>query len=117
MAAMSKRPQATPEIAAESYAVVRDVAASWADYAQVTTALLEPTPAGLLIHIAGPTEEGVRTIDLWESEQVWQQFEAERLAPALAALGGPSPPETRSRSLHPLQVVCVTAEATPPNQR
>jgi hypothetical protein len=102
---MSKPPQAIHRSAADNYAVVRDVAASWADYAQVTAPLLEPTPAGLLIHIAGPTEEGVRTIDVWESEQVWQRFEAERLAPAIAALGGPSPPETRSRSLHPIQVV------------
>jgi hypothetical protein len=105
MAAMSKQPQPVHGGAAENYAVVRDVAASWADYAQVTSRLLEPTPAGLLIHIAGPTEEGVRTIDVWESEQVWQRFEAERLAPAIADLGGPSPPETRSRSLHPIEVV------------
>jgi hypothetical protein len=87
------------------YGFVQDVAASWEDYTHVTAALLEPTPDGLLIHLAGPTDEGVRTIDIWESEEAWRRFEAEKLAPAIAALGGPSRPERRFRALHPMHVV------------
>jgi hypothetical protein len=88
-----------------SFAFVQDVAASWDQYERVTASLMDPAPAGLLLHIAGPTEEGFRTIDLWESEQAWQRFQAERLAPAIAALGGPARPEPTFRSLHPAHTV------------
>ena len=51
-----------------SYAFVEDVAASWE---QVTSsfaaALSGPAPRGLIVHAAGPTEEGFRIIGLWES--------------------------------------------------
>lgn len=88
-----------------SYAFVQDVAASWDQYERVTASLMDPAPAGLLLHVAGPTEEGFRTIDLWESEQAWQRFQAERLAPAIAALGGPARPEPTFRGLRPAHTV------------
>jgi hypothetical protein len=50
--------------------------------------------------VAGPTDEGVRIIDVWESETLWQRFRAEWLGPAIAALGGPSRPEGTLRDLH-----------------
>jgi hypothetical protein len=53
-------------------AVVHDIPASWHDYHRVAVALTDgPTP-GLLIHVAGPTDDGIRTIDVWESEHAWQ---------------------------------------------
>jgi hypothetical protein len=88
-----------------AYALVQDVASSWEQYQRVAAGLLEPTPAGLIAHIAGPTDEGFRTIELWESEEAWQRFRVERLAPAIAALGGPSRPEPTVRDLHPEHVV------------
>jgi hypothetical protein len=57
---------------------------------------MDPAPAGLILHVAGPTDEGFRMIDIWKSEQAWDRFQAERLAPAIAALGGPARPERRS---------------------
>ena len=84
-----------------AYAYVQDVAASWAQYQRVAGSLVEPAPAGLILHVAGPTAEGVRIIDVWDSEQAWQQYRAERLEPAIAALGGPSRPEPTFRDLHP----------------
>lgn len=94
------------------YGFVQDVAASWERYQQVTVGLLEPPPAGLIIHIAGPTEEGVRTIDIWESEQAWRRFEAERLAPAIAALGGPTRTERGVRPPHPMDLVAPALTTT-----
>jgi len=88
-----------------SYAFVQDIAASWDQYQRVTAELMDPAPAGLLLHIAGPTEEGFRIIDLWESERAWQRFRDERLAPAIAALGGPSRPEPTLRGLRPAHTV------------
>jgi hypothetical protein len=37
-----------------AYAFVQDVAASWEQYGRVAAALVEPAPAGLLLHVAGP---------------------------------------------------------------
>jgi hypothetical protein len=90
---------------------VQDVASSWDQYERVTAPLMDPAPAGLILHLAGPTDEGFRTIELWESEQAWQRFQAERLAPAIAALGGPARPESTFRRLRPAHTVIGTAMA------
>lgn len=88
-----------------AYAYVQDVASSWKQYARVADALVDPPPEGLIVHAAGPTDEGVRIIDVWESEEAWERFRAERLQQAIAALGGPSRPEPTFRDLHPEHVV------------
>jgi hypothetical protein len=88
-----------------AYAFVQDFASSWEQYELVAAALVEPAPAGLILHVAGPTDEGFRVIDVWENEQAWQRFRAERLAPAIAALGGPARPEPTFRDLRPAHVV------------
>jgi len=88
-----------------SYAFVQDIAASWHDYQQVAAAFIEPAPAGLILHAAGPTDEGLRIIAVWESEPAWQHFRTERLAPAIACLGGPAWPEPTFRALRPAHLV------------
>ena len=93
-----------------SYAFVQDVAASWDQYERVAS-LMEPAPAGLILHVAGPTDVGFRTIEVWESEQAWEHFQAKRLAPAIAALGGPARPEPTFRGLCAAHVVVGTAIA------
>jgi hypothetical protein len=94
------------------YAFVQDVASSWEQYERFAAALVEPAPPGLILHVAGPTDEGFRIIALWESEEAWQDFRAGRLAPAIAALGGPSRPAPTFRDLHPTHVV-IAAELDP----
>ena len=94
-----------------SYAFVQDVAASWDQYELVAAALMEPAPAGLILHLAGPTDEGVRTIAIWESERAWEHFQAERLAPAIATLGRPARPELSFGGLRAAHVVVGTAIA------
>ena len=64
-----------------SYVVVEDVAASWEQYGRFAAALAGPAPAGLIVHVAGPTDEGFRIVGVWESESDWRNF-AERLSPA-----------------------------------
>ena len=39
--------------------------------------------AGLIAHVSGPTAVGWRIIDVWESEEDYDRFVAERLNPAL----------------------------------
>jgi len=87
------------------YAFVQDVAASWEQYERLSGSLIDPAPQGLVLHVAGPTDEGFRVIDVWESEEAWERFRAERLGPALAALDGPSRPEPTFRDLRPAHVV------------
>ncbi|CRK61987.1 hypothetical protein [Alloactinosynnema sp. L-07] len=43
-----------------------DIAATWADYVP-PRALTESAPAGLIIFAAGPTDEGVRMVEVWTS--------------------------------------------------
>ena len=43
---------------------------------------------GLLSHVAGPTPNGLRVVDVWESEAELMKF-ADRLMPILKALGFP----------------------------
>jgi hypothetical protein len=71
-----------------TFAVVHDVPASWEHYEPLGASLVDPVPSGLLFHVAGPTEEGFRVIDIWASREDWERFRARRdedvvaLAPA-----------------------------------
>jgi hypothetical protein len=72
-------------------------------YEQVTTKLFgqypmrsEDAPDGLLMHSAGPTQDGWYVYDLWESPEQFQRFGEERVGPAMAEVvgaGGPPQPE------------------------
>ena len=62
------------------YAVVQDVPASWDHYAQLAAVLGNPGPDGLILHVAGPTDEGYRTIEVWETRDAWRRFLAARIA-------------------------------------
>ena len=59
---------------AMSYVLVEDVAASWERYEQLAAPLREATPAGLIMHAAGRTDEGFRIVEVWESEADWRRF-------------------------------------------
>jgi hypothetical protein len=48
-------------------------------------------PDGLIMHSAGPTDDGWYVYDIWESEDHVQRFVQERVMPAAQELGGPAP--------------------------
>jgi hypothetical protein len=85
-----------------SYAFVQDVAASWQQYDRYAAAISE-RPEGLVLHVAGPTDEGFRIIAVWESEADWERFRAEW--PLEPPSGGPPAPPAAFRALQPLHVV------------
>jgi hypothetical protein len=60
------------------YAFVQDIPASWEHYERLAAAIGDPVPAGLILHVAGPTDEGFRTIEVWETRDAWERFERER---------------------------------------
>jgi hypothetical protein len=75
------------------YAVVRDVPASWEHYPLFAAGIADPVPAELILHLAGPTDEGFRTIEVWETREAWQRWCADR-PPADALSGSLSAPAT-----------------------
>ena len=96
-----------------SFAFVQDIAATWERYEQLAAAIAA-RPEGLVIHVAGPTDEGFRIIGVWESEAAWVRFEAERQSED--ASGAP-PTQTTFRALRPKHVVYGRLPAASPPPR
>jgi hypothetical protein len=44
-------------------------------------------PEGGILHIAGPGLDGWRVVDIWESQEAFERFQAERIGPAAAEAG------------------------------
>lgn len=59
--------------------------------------VLENPPAGLICHVAVAEGDGVRVVDIWNSQADFEAFAASRLGPAVeavaAASGRPAPAE------------------------
>jgi hypothetical protein len=63
----------------------------------------ENPPEGLIFHSAGPMGDGWSVIDFWESRELFDRFQQERLGPAVEALGDkapPGPPQIKEFSVH-----------------
>lgn len=86
-----------------SYALVKDVFASWEHYRDIARSL-EALPQGLLLHVAGPTDEGIRIIEVWESEVACRQF-APDLGGALGSVDFDVGSRTVVRDLRAVHVV------------
>lgn len=57
-------------------------------------------PAGGQLHVAWFDAQGLHVVDVWESEQAFHAFFAERLAPAIEKAGITGAPETGFSPLH-----------------
>jgi quinol monooxygenase YgiN len=55
---------------------------------------------GLLFHAAGPTADGWRVIDCWESQEALDRFRQEQLMPAMQRVGGTRRPSVRVMPVH-----------------
>ena len=47
--------------------------------------------SGGRFHIAGPTDDGWRVVDMWDSQEDFDRFFADKLGAALQAVGMPEP--------------------------
>jgi hypothetical protein len=96
-----------------SYALVQDIPASWEQYQGIARSL-EIAPPGLLLHVAGPTDEGFRIIEVWESEAAWRLF-APDLEAALRSVDPGVGPRAIVRDLRAVHLVVGEAmrEAAP----
>ena len=98
-----------------SYVLVEDVAASWDRYEAIARSV-ERAPRGLLIHVAGPTDEGFRIVEVWESEAAWRRFEPD-LRAALGSDGSVTRPRTAVRDLEGIHEVLGKGWSGGPDQR
>jgi len=73
----------------EQYDTVRDIV-GWE----------ETAPAGSQVHVAWFDDEALNVTDVWDSEDAFQTFFAERLAPAVEKAGISGRPESEFRPLH-----------------
>ena len=73
----------------EQYDAVRD-----------TVGWEEAAPAGSQVHVAWFDDEALNVTDVWDSEEAFQTFFAERLAPAVEKAGISGQPESEFRPLH-----------------
>jgi hypothetical protein len=64
-------------------------------------------PEGALVHIAGPTDDGWRVIEVWESEATQQRFQEDLLNPAFDRAGAPRVTPT----FFPVHMIFPTPEA------
>ena len=85
-------------------AIVMDIEATEEQYDAVNEKI-DPAanpPEGLIIHVGSLTDSGVRVIDVWESEQAFNDFRESRLGPAVAEVLGADagPPNVEVLELH-----------------
>lgn len=65
------------------YAFQMDVPINMDIYKRIRAELGEDVPKGLIVHVVFQQEQGLRYLEVWESQQDWDRFEEERLHPAV----------------------------------
>jgi hypothetical protein len=71
-----------------AYAFTLDVPADEELYAEIRAELPSTPPAGLVLHLVVPGEMGLRYIDVWESQQAWEEARDTVLEPAAGRVLG-----------------------------
>ena len=66
------------------YSFVQDVPANPEIYAKIKARLGSEPPTGLIAHLAFARADGLRYVDVWETEQAWVAFRDACLEPAVA---------------------------------
>src|SRR5204863_522149 len=64
-------------------------------------------PEGLILHSAGPGEQGYYVYDIWESQEAFERFMEEKLGPALGEVMGGPPPEGGAPQYFPIEVLII----------
>ena len=59
-----------------------------------------PSPAGALFHWAAETDDGIRVVDVWETQEQFDAFAQAEIGPYSQQAGIPSPPETTVYPVH-----------------
>ena len=70
---------------------------------------------GMLLHVGRATPDGFQVIEIWESKEQRERFDAEVMGPALAQLSGglPAPPPPRIEEFEPHGLIVGSARTSP----
>jgi hypothetical protein len=58
------------------------------------------TPPGALFHWVAATDDGIRVVDVWETQEQYDKFADEQIGPYSQEVGIPEPPQTRVHEVH-----------------
>ncbi len=70
-----------------AYAVLMEFDADLDTHKKIAGAVGDEPVKGQIVHAAGPSPNGIYSLDVWESKEDADRFFAERLMPAVASLG------------------------------
>lgn len=65
----------------------------------LASASSEP-PEGALFHWVAETADGIKVVDVWESDEQYDRFAAEQIGPITQEVGIPAPPEMTRHQVH-----------------
>jgi len=76
----------------------------------------DQVPKGLLVHLVFQRDGELEFMDVWESAQDWERFQAEQLGPAVAAMrpgrdGGSAPTAVASTPIEVIDLLVGSSEA------
>jgi len=66
---------------------------------------------GMLSHVARPTARGFQIIEVWDSKEQYERYDAEIIRPVVAELsGGSTPPAPETVEFEPLGLIVPSAQ-------
>ena len=66
-----------------TYACSYEVPAPEGMYREVRRLIGDDTPAGLVAHVVMRSETGLRHLEVWDTEELWNRFHDDRVQPAV----------------------------------
>ena len=94
-----------------SYAFTADAPAGEQHYAEVRAAIGAAAPEGLVVHLIVRRDDGLRYIDVWDSQARRRRFRGDRIGPAartVSAAGGMTRPATCRTCTTPTDTRCAS---------
>ena len=97
-----------------TYGFVMDVPAPIEAYeamhAEIVSRITEPIE-GLLFHVSRPTGRGFQILEVWDSKEQFQRYDAEIVQPVVAEMSrGQTPPEPATEEFDPLGLIVPSAQ-------
>ncbi len=93
-----------------AFAFIQDMPITTDDYDRLMDEMGRDTPAGLIAHVVAKTDDGLRYVDVWETEGDWKAFHEQRIEPALGRIyAGTERPDLSAMRVEMLDVHDVIA--------
>jgi hypothetical protein len=83
-----------------AYAFIQDVPGNAAIYQEIKRELGDEAPPGLIALVVTARPGGLRHLHVWDDQQAWERYRAEKVGPAAAAVLARLGIEPRSDDVH-----------------